>query len=73
MAEAVALADPEVAVMVADPLAMAVTSPALETVAAVVSDDIHVTVAPDMVLPTASFTVADKVVVLLRYEKVSAV
>ena len=70
---AVPLAEPEVAVMVAVPLATEVTSPVDDTVAAVVSDDVHVTVAPDMVLPTASFTVADRVVVLLRYEKVRAV
>ena len=40
------------------PFALAVTSPADDTVAIVVSDDAHVTVAPDMVAPPASFTVA---------------
>ena len=60
---AVPLAEPEVAVMVAVPLATEVTSPVDDTVAAVVSDDVHVTVAPDMVLPPASFTVAANVTV----------
>ena len=49
--------------IVAEPLAMAVTSPAEETVAAVVSDDDHVTVVPDMVLPPESLTVAASVAV----------
>ena len=44
--------------IVAVPFALAVTSPADDTVAIVVSDDAHVTVAPDMVAPPASFTVA---------------
>jgi hypothetical protein len=51
---AVALAEPEVAVIVSVPLLTAVTSPADETVAMVVSDDAHVTVAPDMAVPPAS-------------------
>jgi hypothetical protein len=55
---AVALTEPEVAVIVAVPFATAVTNPADETVAAVVSDDAHVTVAPAIVLSFASFTVA---------------
>ena len=38
------VAEPEVAVIVAVPFALAVTSPADETVAIVVSDDAHVTV-----------------------------
>ena len=63
MTAAVPLAEPDVAVIVAVPLATAVTSPAEDTVAAVVSDDVHVTVAPDMVLPPASFTVAVSVTV----------
>ena len=58
MTEADALAEPEVAMIVADPFAAAVTSPADETVAIVVSDDDHVTVAPEMAVPPASFTVA---------------
>ncbi len=40
------------------PSATAVTSPADETVATVVSEDDQVTVAPDMAVPPASFTVA---------------
>ena len=54
----VALAEPEVAVIVAVPSATAVTSPADETVATVAADVDHVTVAPDMVVPPVSFTVA---------------
>ena len=61
---AVPLADPEVAVIVSVPLvAIAVTSPSDDTVAIVVSDEAHVTVAPDMVAPPASFTVAARVTV----------
>ena len=54
----VALSDPEVAVMVAVPSATAVTSPAVDTVATEVSDVAHVTVAPLIVSPFASVTVA---------------
>ena len=60
---AVPLADPEVAVIVSVPLATAVTSPPDDTVAIDVSDDAQVTVAPDMVAPPASFTVAARVTV----------
>ena len=63
MTEAVALAEPEVAVIVAVPSAIAVTKPADETVTADALDDAHVTVAPEMMVPPASFTVAVKVVV----------
>jgi hypothetical protein len=56
--DAVVLAEPEVAVIVAEPFATEATSPADDTVATAVSDVAHVTVAPDMVFPTASFTVA---------------
>jgi hypothetical protein len=52
------------------PLATAVTSPADETVAIVVSDDAHVTVAPDIVVPPASFTVAVIVIVSPHSENV---
>jgi hypothetical protein len=45
----VALTDPDVAVMVAVPLATAVMSPADDTVAILVLDEAHVTVAPDIV------------------------
>ncbi len=57
------LAEPDVAVIVAVPLATEVTSPADDTVAMDEFDVVHVTVAPDMVLPTASFTVATRVAV----------
>ena len=60
---AVPLAEPEVAVIVSVPLATAVTSPADETVAIVVSDDAHVTVAPEIAVPPASLTVAANVTV----------
>ena len=63
MITAVPLADPDVAVIVAVPSATAVTSPAEDTVAAVVSDDVQVTDAPDMVLPLASLTVTASVMV----------
>ena len=56
--EAVAVNGPEVAVIVAEPVAIPVMSPADETVATDEFDVPHVTVAPDMVLPTASLTVA---------------
>ena len=49
--------------IVAVPLAFAVTSPADETVATDVLDDDHVTEAPEIVVPRASFTVAAKVTV----------
>ena len=69
VADAVALAAPEVAVIVAVPLPSAVTSPAAETVAMSVSDELHVTVAPEIVDPSASFTVAVSVVVSANEEK----
>jgi hypothetical protein len=56
--EAVALSEPEVAVIMAVPSATEVTRPVVETVATVVSDVLHVTVAPDIVLSFASLTVA---------------
>jgi len=68
--EADALAEPEVAMIVADPLATAVTRPADDTVAIVVSDDDHVTVAPDITVPSASFTVALSVTVSPTNSKV---
>ena len=58
MTAEVALADPDVAVIVAVPSATAVTSPADDTVAIVVSDVAHVTAAPGIAVPPASFTVA---------------
>ena len=59
----VPLAEPEVAVIVAVPLATAVTNPADETVATDELDVLHVTEAPEIVVPRASFTVAAKVTV----------
>ena len=58
IAVAVALADPDVAVMVAVPSVTAVTSPAEETVTIDASDVAQVTVAPEMMFPPASLTVA---------------
>ena len=49
--------------IVADPLLTAVTSPADETVAMAASDDDHMTVAPDITDPDASFTIALNVTV----------
>ena len=66
----VAFNDPEVAVIVAVPLPTAVTSPVDETVATVVSEDDHVTVAPDITVPPASFTVALSVTVSPTNSKV---
>ena len=63
---AVALASPEVAVIVAEPLATAVTRPADDTVATDELDVAHVTVAPPIVLLLASFTVGTSVVVSLN-------
>jgi hypothetical protein len=59
----VAVADPDVAVMVADPSATEVTRPADDTVAALEFEVVQVTVAPDIVVPMASFTVATRVTV----------
>ena len=61
MTVAAPLADPDVAVMVAVPSATAVTRPAAETVATDELDVAHVTVAPEMMLPAASLTVATRV------------
>ena len=61
MAVAVALTDPDVAVMVAVPLPTAVTNPADETVATDVSDVSHVTVGFEITVPPASLTVAVRV------------
>ena len=59
----VAVADPDVAVMVALPSATEVTRPADDTVAALEFEVVQVTVAPDMAVPRASFTVAVMVTV----------
>ena len=49
--------------IVAVPLATAVTSPADDTVAVLVLDELQVTVAPDMAVPPESLTVATMVTV----------
>ena len=51
------------AVIVADPVATAVTSPADDTVATDAADVAQVTVAPEITDPPASFTVAASVAV----------
>ena len=63
MTVAVALADPEVAVMVAVPSATAVTKPTDETVAIKAEDVAQVTSAPEITVPPASLTVAMRVAV----------
>ena len=63
MAVAVALADPDVAVMVAVPSATAVTRPADETVATDELDVAHVMLGFVMMFPAASLTVVTRVVV----------
>ena len=74
MTAAAALAEPEVAVIVAVPSATAVTRPVVdETVAMVVSDVAHVTPAPEIAVPPASFTVAVSVTVSPRDAKVLVV
>ena len=55
------------------PFETAVTNPADETVAAVVSEDAHVTVAPAIVLSFESFTVAVKVAVSANEAKLRVV
>ena len=65
------LADPDVAVIVAVPSATDVTEPVDEIVATVSSRDAHVTVAPDILLPAASFTVATSVAVSANEAKLT--
>jgi len=60
---AVAVAEPEVAVIVAVPFALAVTSPADEMVAIVGSDVAHVTVGLAITVPSVFLTVATSVAV----------
>ena len=70
---AVALTDPDVAVMVAVPSATAVTSPADETVATDELDVAQVTVGFEITVPPAFFTVAMSCVVSLSAAKLSMV
>lgn len=51
------------AVIVTVPFVIALTKPSAETVVTLVSDELHVTVTSDMVLPAASFTVGTSVAV----------
>ena len=62
------LAESDVAVIVAVPSATAVTRPSDETVATDELDVVHVTVAPDITDPPASFTVAASVAVSANEE-----
>ena len=60
--------------MVAVPFPTAVTKPPGETVATALSDDVvHVTAAPDIIVPPASFTVATSVAVSANEEKLRLV
>jgi len=63
VAVAVWFTEPDVAVIVALPSATEVTRPADDTVATDAADEVHVTVAPLIVLPTSSLTVAASVAV----------
>jgi len=63
VAVAVLFTEPDVAVIVVDPEATAVTRPADDTVATDELDVAHVTVAPDIVSPSASVTVGTNVAV----------
>ena len=56
-----------------DPVAIEVTSPVAETVATAALVEDHVTVAPDMVAPPASFTVAVRVAVSVSDTKATEV
>ena len=73
MTSAVPLKEPETAIMVAVPSATAVTSPAVDTVATEASDVAHVTVAPEITDPPASFTVAVSVAVSANEAKLRLV
>ena len=66
--EADPLAEPDVAMIEIDPVATEVTNPADETVATAVFVDVHVTGAPEITVPPASFTVAASVAVSANEE-----
>ena len=59
--------------IVAEPSATEVTRPAVDTVATDAADVVHVTVAPDIVLSLASFTVAVSVAVSPSEAKLTVV
>ena len=67
---AVALTDPDVAVMVAVPLPTAVTSPSAETVTTEVSDVAHAMLGFEMMFPAASLTVVTRVVVISKLAEI---
>jgi hypothetical protein len=71
--DAVALTEPDVAVIVTVPFNIAVTSPVDDTVATAASDVVHVTVTPDITFPPESFTVAVSVAVSAREAKLTLV
>jgi len=60
-------------VIVAEPSATEVTRPAVDTVATDAAEVVHVTVAPDIVLSLASFTVAVSVAVSPSEAKLTVV
>jgi hypothetical protein len=60
--------EPDVAVIVAVPSATAVTRPSDDTVATDELDVVQVTVAPEITVPAASFTVAASVAVSANEE-----
>ena len=70
---AVALAEPEVAVMVAVPSATEVTNPVEDTVATETADVAHVTLAPLIAAPFWSLTVAESCCVAPKDEKLKVV
>ena len=70
---AVALAEPDIAVIVAVPSATEVTRPDPDTVATAASDVAHVTVALDIVAPFWSLTVAESCCVAPKDEKLRVV
>ena len=69
--EAVPLADPDVAVIVAVPPATEVTRPVEDTVATDADDELHVTLAPLIVAPFWSLTVAESCCVAPKAEKLN--
>ena len=73
MISAVPLADPEVAVIVAVPSATEVTRPLEDTVATDALDELHDTLAPLIVAPFWSLTVADSCCVAPKEAKLRVV
>jgi hypothetical protein len=71
--DAVALTEPDIAIIVAVPLATAVTNPDDETVATPVLDELHDTLAPFIVTPIWSLTVALSCCVAPKEEKLKLV